>query len=125
MRARKQLVVLALTLPLTAGVAACGSEAQQTVDTAQTCLEATRIANFTPSWNDAEKAKAEAQQKADEAARLAEQAGNATIREHLTNVQNSLQKVADGQVNAQQTGAWLQEQYQNYEALTAACTSEG
>ncbi|QGK71420.1 hypothetical protein GIY23_19595 [Allosaccharopolyspora coralli] len=125
MRARKQLVVLALALPLTAGVAACGSEAQQTADTAQTCLEATRIANFTPNWNDAEQAKTEAQQKADEVAGLAEQAGDATIREHLTNVQNSLQKVADGQVKAEETGAWIQEQYRNYEALTAACTGGG
>lgn len=127
MRARTQLVVAALALPLLAGLTACGEiqQAQETGNKAKICLEAVQIATFAPSWTNLEQARADAQAKADQVAKLVEQTQDATLKQHLEKLHTSIEKVANGEVTPAESAQWMQEQYATYQELTAACSSVG
>lgn len=137
MRARTRIVV-ALLLPLLAGLAACGEiqeaqqglqdanqqiqGAQQSLDSAQACLRAINAANFVPNFADPQKAQADAQAKVTELQQLADQTADRTLQQNLLDVQESVQQVADGKVDIEASAEWTSAQLDKYQAVTTTCS---
>ncbi|MDR7302609.1 hypothetical protein [Haloactinomyces albus] len=137
MRARKQLVAAALALPLLTGAAACGelqeaqegvqraqeniSQAQESLSAVQTCAKAAGAAQFTPNFDNPQQAQAEAQAKAEELGRLAQQTADQTLKQNLLDVQASLEQVASGEITAQNSAQWLQTKLERTQQVLAAC----
>ncbi|MEB3372375.1 hypothetical protein [Saccharopolyspora mangrovi] len=141
MRARMRIVVAVLSLPLLAGLAACGEiqeaqqglqdanqqiqGAQQTLDSAQACLQAINAANFVPNFADPQKAQADAQAKVTELQKLANETGDETLKQNLLDVQDSVQQVADGKVDIEASAEWTSAQLDKYQAVTTTCSRLG
>ncbi|KAA5833580.1 hypothetical protein ABT337_16725 [Saccharopolyspora hirsuta] len=141
MRARKKFVAVALSLPVLVGLAACGQvqeaqqglenanerlqEAQGDLDTASACLEALNVASFMPNFADPEQAKADAQAKVDELRTLADKTADQTLRQNLLDVQQSVQRVADGQVDMDTSIEWTSSQLEKYQQVATTCSKVG
>lgn len=134
MRARKHLAAAVLALPLLAGMTACGgiqqaqegiSNGQQQLDKAQSCLDALKIANFTPSFSDPQQAQADAQAKVQEIQALADRTADQTLKQNLMDVKASVQQVADGQVTLENSADWVLKQLDTYQRVTSTCSQVG
>lgn len=134
MRARKQFVAAALSLPVLVGLAGCGElqqaqesaeQAQQGLDKASACMQALKVANFMPNLADPGKAQADAQAKAEEIGKLAQETSDQTLRQNLLDVQQSVQQVASGEVTVANSAQWLQTQLDKYQQVTTTCSQVG
>ncbi|MDA3647645.1 hypothetical protein LZ318_36430 [Saccharopolyspora indica] len=141
MRARKKFVAVALSLPVLVGLAACGQvqeaqqglenaneqlqNAQESLDTAGACLQALNVASFMPNFADPEQAKADAQAKVDELGQLAEKTADQTLRQNLLDVQQSVQQVAEGQIDLDASADWATAQLEKYQEVATTCSKVG
>ncbi len=130
MRVRKHVVTAALALPLMAGTAGCGElqeakqgldQAQQSIGAAQACSKALQASQFTPNFSDPQQAQEKARAKAEELGKLAEQTGNKTLKQNLLDVQASVERVASGDVTADNAGQWVQGQLERTQKLIRTC----
>lgn len=137
MRARKQLVVAVLALPLMAGVAACGElqeaqqgldqakknidQAQQRLSAAQACAKALKVSQFTPNFSDPQQAREQARAKADELGRLAQQTSDQTLKQNLLDVRDSVERVATGEITLDNSAQWIQEQLTRTQRVIGTC----
>ncbi|WP_235878758.1 hypothetical protein [Saccharopolyspora karakumensis] len=138
MRARMRIAAAIVSLPLLAGLAACGEiqeaqqglqqanqqlqGAQQSLDTAQACLQAINAANFVPNFADPQKAQADAQAKVTEIQQLADRTADETLKQNLLDVQESVQQVADGRIDIEASAEWTSAQLDKYQAVTTTCS---
>ncbi|TWF92953.1 hypothetical protein [Saccharopolyspora dendranthemae] len=138
MRARVRIAAAVLSLPLLAGLAACGEiqeaqeglqnanqqlqGAQQNLDSAQACLQAINAANFVPNFADPQKAQTDAQAKVTELQELANSTADQTLRQNLLDVQDSVQQVADGKVDIEASAEWTSAQLEKYQTVTTTCS---
>ncbi|MER7014108.1 hypothetical protein ABT324_22030 [Saccharopolyspora sp. NPDC000359] len=141
MRARKKFVAVALSLPVLVGLAACSQvqeaqqglenaneqlqDAQDNLDTASACLQALNVASFMPNFADPEQAKADAQAKVDELQALADKTADQTLRQNLLDVQQSVQQVANGQVDMDASLEWTSSQLEKYQQVATTCSKVG
>lgn len=141
MRARKKFVAVALSLPVLVGLAACGQvqeaqqglenaneqiqNAQESLDTAGACMQALNVASFMPNFADPEQAKADAQAKADELRQLADQTADQTLRQNLLDVQQSVEQVANGQIDLDASAEWASTQLEKYQEVATTCSRIG
>lgn len=137
MRARGKLVAAALALPLLTGVAACGemqeaqqglqqakenvNEAQQRLSAAQACAKAMKLAQFTPDFSNPQQAQQEARTKAEKLGKLAEQTSNNDLQQNLRQVQDSVERVANGEVTAQNSAQWIQQKLTRTQKIISTC----
>ena len=138
MRARMRIAAAALALPMAAGLAACGEigqaqqgfqdanqqiqDGQRNLDNAQACGEALNTANFVPNFADPQHAQRDAQAKVQELRRLAERTRDATLKQNLLDVQQSVRQVADGKVSIDTSDDWVTGQLDKYQAVTTTCS---
>jgi cobalamin-dependent methionine synthase I len=134
MRARKRFVVAALSLPLLVGLAACGEvqeaqqglqEANENLDAVSACMQAINVASFMPNFADPQQAQADAQAKAEELRKLAEQTADQTLRQNLLDVQQSVQQVANGEITLKSSAEWTTAQLEKYQQVTTTCSQIG
>ncbi|ASU81280.1 hypothetical protein CDG81_19245 [Actinopolyspora erythraea] len=138
MRIRGKLAVLAIALPLFAGVAACGElqeaqqgvedaqqgveNAQQGLETAQNCAKATGAVNFVPNFSDQQQVREQARSKAEEIGQLAEQTSDQALSDALRDVQQSMQRVSSGEVTIENSAEWTQHKLEQTERVLNICS---
>lgn len=138
MRARKQLVAAALALPLLTGAVACGelqeaqqgvqqaqenvSQAQESLGAVQACAEAADVARFTPDFTNPQQARSEAEAKARKLGELAQQTNDQTLKQNLLDAQDSLDRVASGEITAQNSAQWIQNKLDRTRKILATCS---
>ncbi|MBB5954990.1 hypothetical protein FHS29_001560 [Saccharothrix tamanrassetensis] len=132
MRAGRPVATILLALGLVGAVTGCEAVQQandtanqvgQAADKAQLCIEAVALAGFTPNVSDPQKAVQETQAKADELGKLAEKAGDATLKDAINGVSETMSNVTLNDLNPAQFAEWSQKKLDQAAKLTAACGS--
>ncbi|MFE2750689.1 bacteriophage spanin2 family protein [Actinosynnema sp. NPDC059335] len=130
MRAGRPLATLLLAVGLAAAVSGCEAVQQasdtanqvgQAADKAQLCIEALKLAGFTPDAADPQKAVEETQQKAKELEDLAAKAGDTTLKDAITGVSDTMGNVTLDDLNPSNIAAWSQEKLDRVAKLSNAC----
>ncbi|MFD7656253.1 bacteriophage spanin2 family protein [Actinosynnema sp. NPDC059797] len=130
MRAGRPIATLVLALGLAGAVSGCEAvqEAQNTAnqvgqaaDKAQLCIEALKLAGFTPDATDPQKALEETQQKAQELNDLAAKAGDTTLQDAITGVAGTMNQVTLEDLSPANIAAWSQEKLDQVAKLSNAC----
>jgi hypothetical protein len=131
MRAGRPLATIMLALGLIGAASGCEAVQQasdtanqvgQAADKATVCLEALKLANFTPTATDPQKALEETQKKAEELNALAAKAGDATLKDAITGVSDKMSAVTLEDVNPANAAAWAQEKLDTVSKLSNACS---
>jgi hypothetical protein len=94
----------------------------QAADKATVCIEALKLANFTPTATDPQKALEETQKKAEELNALAAKAGDATLQDAITGVSDKMSNVTLEDLNPANAAAWAQEKLDTVAKLSNACS---
>lgn len=137
MRLRKRIVATSVALPLLAGLPACGvaqeaqqgiqdaqqgvRQAQQGLQAAQACGKALQLAKFAPNWQDPAQARADAAAKAEEIGRVAERTADQTLEQHLRGLQDSVSRVASGEITPQNSAEWTQAKLDKAAKISSVC----
>lgn len=130
MRAGRPLATLLLAVGLAAAVSGCeavqqasdtANEVGQAADKAQLCIEALKLAGFTPDAADPQKAVEETQQKAKELEDLAAKAGDTTLKDAINGVSDTMGNVTLDDLNPSNIAAWSQEKLDRVAKLSNAC----
>ncbi|GAA1278697.1 bacteriophage spanin2 family protein [Saccharothrix xinjiangensis] len=130
MRAGRPIATLVLALGLAGAVSGCEAvqEAQNTAnqvgqaaDKAQLCIDALKLAGFTPDATDPQKALEETQQKAQELNDLAAKAGDTTLQDAITGVAGTMDQVTLDDLSPANIAAWSQEKLDHVAKLSSAC----
>ncbi len=130
MRAGRPVATLLLAMGLAAAVSGCEAVQQasdtansvgQAADKAQLCVEALKLAGFTPDATDPQKALEETQQKAKELNDLAAKAGDTTLQDAITGVSDTMSKVTVEDLNPANIATWSQEKLDQVAKLSNAC----
>ncbi|MBB5806074.1 hypothetical protein F4560_005842 [Saccharothrix ecbatanensis] len=131
MRAGRPLATIMLALGLIGAASGCEAVQQasdtanqvgQAADKATVCIEALKLANFTPTATDPQKALEETQKKAEELNALAAKAGDATLKDAITGVSDKMSAVTLEDVNPANAAAWAQEKLDTVSKLSNACS---
>ncbi|MFI9007337.1 bacteriophage spanin2 family protein [Actinosynnema sp. NPDC053489] len=130
MRAGRPVATFLLAMGLAAAVSGCEAVQQasdtanqvgQAADKAQLCIDALKLAGFTPDATDPQKALEETQQKAKELEGLAAKAGDATLRDAINGVSDTMGKVTVEDLNPANIASWSQEKLDQVAKLSNAC----
>lgn len=130
MRARRPFVAALLALGLVGALSACdavqgasnaANEAGAAIDKVKLCTDAIALAGFSPSTTDPQKALDETRAKADELNKLAEKAGDATLRDAINGVSDTMSSVTLSDFDPAKLAAWSQKKLDQAAKLTAAC----
>jgi hypothetical protein len=131
MRAGRPLATIMLALGLIGAASGCEAVQQasdtanqvgQAADKATVCIEALKLANFTPTATDPQKALEETQKKAEELNALAAKAGDATLQDAITGVSDKMSSVTLEDLNPANAAAWAQEKLDTVAKLSNACS---
>jgi hypothetical protein len=131
MRAGRPLATIMLALGLIGAASGCEAVQQasdtanqvgQAADKATVCIEALKLANFTPTATDPQKALEETQKKAEELNALAAKAGDATLQDAITGVSDKMSNVTLEDLNPANAAAWAQEKLDTVAKLSNACS---
>lgn len=131
MRAGRPLATIMLALGLIGVASGCEAVQQasdtanqvgQAADKATLCIEALKLANFTPDAADPQKALEETQKKAEELNALAAKAGDTTLKDAITGVSDTMSNVTLEDLNPANAAAWAQEKLDTVAKLSNACS---
>ncbi|MBP2325080.1 hypothetical protein JOF56_005465 [Kibdelosporangium banguiense] len=126
----KRLATVVLGAGLVFALAGCDAiqQAQQTADsvssgvnTATVCVDAIRVAGFTPDSADPQAAVDKAKATGDELTALAAKAGDTTVNQAINDLATTM-KATTVQDLASGPAAWLQRKADQVSALTKACS---
>jgi hypothetical protein len=130
MRAGRPVAILLLALGLVGAVSGCEAVQQasdtanqvgQAADKATICIEAIKLAGFTPDATDPQKALEETQKKAQELNDLAAKAGDATLQDAITGAADTMNKVTLEDLSPANIATWVEQKSDQVAKLTAAC----
>ena len=130
MRAGRPVATLLLAMGLAAAVSGCEAVQQasdtanqvgQAADKAQLCIDALKLAGFTPDATDPQKALEETQKKAQELNDLAAKAGDATLKDAITGVSDTMSNVTVDDLNPANIATWSQQKLDQVAKLSNAC----
>lgn len=130
MRAGRPIATVMLALGLVGAVSGCeavqdaqnaANEVGQAADKAQLCIDALKLAGFTPDATDPQKALEETQQKAQELNDLAAKAGDATLKDAIGGVANTMNQVTLEDLSPANIASWSQEKLDQVAKLSNAC----
>ncbi|WP_433265582.1 bacteriophage spanin2 family protein [Actinosynnema sp. CS-041913] len=130
MRAGRPVATILLALGLVGAVSGCGAVQQANdtanqvgaaADKAQLCVEALSLAGFTPNVSDPQKALDETQAKAEELNKLAEKAGDATLKDAINGVSDTMSNVTLNDLDPTRLADWTQKKVDQVAKLSAAC----
>ncbi|WP_073488143.1 hypothetical protein [Streptoalloteichus hindustanus] len=120
------LLTTAVVGPLLAlGLSGCGAldSASNAVDKAQICSKAiSAVTGFNPSLSDPARSVDEAQKKADELRRLADQTSDANLQRELREMADSLGQLKLSDVNPQNMAAWADQKVKQLDDLRRSCS---
>jgi hypothetical protein len=131
MRAGRPVATFLLALGLVGAVSGCEAVQQasdtanqvgQAADKATLCIEALKLAGFTPDATDPQKALEETQRKAQELNDLAAKAGDTTLQDAITGVSDTMSKVTLEDLNPANIATWSQEKLDQVAKLSNACS---
>ncbi|GAB2980944.1 bacteriophage spanin2 family protein [Saccharothrix stipae] len=131
MRAGRPVATFLLAMGLAAAVSGCEAVQQasdtanqvgQAADKAQVCIDALQLANFVPDSTDPQKALEETQKKAQELNDLAAKAGDATVKDAITGMSDTMSKVTLEDLNPANAAAWTQAKLDQVAKLSKACS---
>lgn len=126
----KRLVPVALGAGLLIAISGCDAvqEVQQTADqvgnaatTAQVCVDAIRIAGFTPDTADPQAAVDKAKTTGDELSALAAKAGDTTVNQAINDLATTMRETTVADL-ANGPAEWLKQKADQVAALTKACS---
>jgi hypothetical protein len=132
MRGSRSVATVLLTLGLAGAAAGCdavndatnaANSVSDTANKVQLCLDAVKLMSFTPDLSNPQAAVDEAQKKAAEMTKLAEKAGDATVKSALESAAAQLNKVTVQDLNPASAATWLQQKTDQLNALNTACGS--
>ncbi len=130
MRAGRPVATILLALGLAGAASGCGAvqqasdaadQANQTIDKVKLCTEALALAGFTPNTADPQKALEETQAKADELGKLAEKAGDTTLKDAITGVSSTMANVTLTDFDPSKLADWTQQKLDQVAKLSSAC----
>ncbi|NUT93834.1 MAG: bacteriophage spanin2 family protein [Saccharothrix sp.] len=130
MRAGRPVATILLALGLVGAVSGCEAVQQaqdtansvgQAADKAQLCLEALSLAGFTPSAADPQKAVEETQAKAKELEALAAKAGDATLKDAINGVSDSMGQLSAADLDPAKLAEWTSKKLETVNKLSQAC----
>jgi hypothetical protein len=126
----KRLVPVVLGAGLLIAISGCEAvqEVQQTADqvgnaasTAQVCVEAIRIAGFTPDTADPQAAVDKAQSTGDELSALAAKAGDTTVNQAINDLASTMKETTVSDLT-NGPAEWVKQKADQVSALTKACS---
>ncbi|GAA3842413.1 bacteriophage spanin2 family protein [Saccharothrix violaceirubra] len=130
MRAGRPVATILLALGLAGAISGCEA-VQQASDTANQvgnaadkvtlCVEALKLAGFTPDATDPQKAVEETQKKAEELNALAAKAGDTTLKDAITGVSTTMSQVTVQDLSPASIAEWSQKKLDQFNALSKAC----
>ncbi|MFD1148205.1 bacteriophage spanin2 family protein [Saccharothrix hoggarensis] len=130
MRAGRPVATFLLALGLVGAVSGCeavqqasdtANQVNQAADKATLCIEALKLAGFTPDTADPQKAMEETQKKAQELNDLAAKAGDTTLKDAITGVSDTMSNVTVQDLDPSNFAAWSQEKLDQVAKLSNAC----
>ncbi|WHT18414.1 bacteriophage spanin2 family protein [Crossiella sp. CA-258035] len=130
MRAARPVATALLTLGLFGALAGCGAvqEAANTANKvgdaankATLCIDALKLASFTPNVADPQKAVEETQKKAKEMEALAAKAGDTTLKGALDGMAKTMNEVTLKDFGPESVANWMKEKADQVAKLTTAC----
>ena len=131
MRAGRPVATILLALGLVGAASGCEAVQQASdtanqvgnaADKAQLCVEALQLAGFTPNSADPQKAVEESQAKAEELNKLAEKAGDTTLKDAITGVSDTMSQVTLSDLDPARFAEWSQKKLDQVQKLSNACT---
>jgi hypothetical protein len=90
-------------------------------DKAQLCIDAIKLAGFTPDATDPQQALEETQKKAEELNALAAKAGDATLKDAITGVSDTMSNVTLEDLGPANITTWVAQKADQAAKLTSAC----
>jgi hypothetical protein len=130
MRAGRPVATLVLALGLAGAVAGCDTVQQatdtanqvgQAADKASLCIDALKLAGFTPDATDPAKAVDETKKKAEELEALAGKAADTTLKQAIQGVSEQMSKVTLDDLSPASIATWTQAKLDAVSALSNAC----
>ncbi|CAL9674548.1 hypothetical protein SUDANB95_07739 [Actinosynnema sp. ALI-1.44] len=130
MRAGRPVATILLALGLVGAVSGCEAVQQaqdtansvgQAADKAQLCLDALALAGFTPNTADPQKAVQETQAKAEELEKLAAQAGDATLKDAINGVSDTMGQLTVNDLDPAKLAEWTSKKLETVNKLSQAC----
>ncbi|WP_309117199.1 bacteriophage spanin2 family protein [Saccharothrix sp.] len=130
MRAGRPVATILLALGLVGAVSGCEAVQQaqdtansvgQAADKAQLCLDALKLAGFTPNAADPQKAVQETQAKAEELEKLAAKAGDATLKDAITGVSDTMSQLTVNDLDPAKLAEWTSKKLETVNKLSQAC----
>lgn len=130
MRAGRPVATILLALGLVGAVSGCEAVQQaqdtansvgQAADKAQLCLDALSLAGFTPNASDPQKAVEETQAKAKELEALAAKAGDATLKDAINGVSDSMGQLTAADLDPAKLADWTSKKLETVNKLSQAC----
>ncbi|GAA1347081.1 bacteriophage spanin2 family protein [Saccharothrix algeriensis] len=130
MRAGRPVATILLALGLVGAVSGCeavqqasdtANDVNSAIDKGKVCADALVLANFTPSASDPQKALEETQAKADELGKLADQAGDTTLKDAINGVSDTMSNVTLNDLDPTRLADWTQKKLDQVEKLANAC----
>jgi hypothetical protein len=115
------MLTLALLLAGCDTVQEASDSVGRATDKASICVEALKLAGFSPDLADPEQAAKDAQKTAEDLNRLANQTADTTLRDALTDMSNKVGELNPGNLKPSDVTRWAGEKVATVDALTRAC----
>ncbi|WNV90754.1 bacteriophage spanin2 family protein [Umezawaea sp. Da 62-37] len=132
MRGSRSVATMTLALGLAFAASGCDAVNEATnaansvgdaANKVQLCVDAVRLMGFTPDLSNPQAAVDDAHKKAEEMTKLAEQAGDTTLKQALTDASTQLSSVTLSDLDPASGATWLQQKLDKLNALNSACAS--
>ncbi|GGM59113.1 hypothetical protein GCM10012275_32860 [Longimycelium tulufanense] len=125
MRIAGPRVALALAAPLLVlALGGCDSlnQVSEGLDKAEACTKALSAAGYSPDPSKGQQAVDEAQRKADELRKLAEQVSDANLQQQLRETADQMGQLQLSDLDPSKLMSWTNERLQRVDRLTRACS---
>ncbi|PRY43698.1 bacteriophage spanin2 family protein [Umezawaea tangerina] len=132
MRGSRSVATIVLALGLAGAASGCDAVNEATnaansvgnaANKVQLCIDAVKLMGFTPDLSNPQAAVDDAHKKAEEMTKLAEQAGDTTLKQALTDASTQLSSVTLSDLDPTSAATWLQQKLDKLNALNSACAS--
>ncbi|GLZ43285.1 bacteriophage spanin2 family protein [Actinokineospora sp. NBRC 105648] len=124
---RSRLATVLAAAALLSGLTACEavtnatSAASNATDKAGICVEALKLANFTPSAQNVEKTAEDAKRTADDLTALAEKSPDAALREALNDMSDKVSELTVPNLDPTSITSWAKNKVDAVNTLSQAC----
>ncbi|KAA2264606.1 hypothetical protein F0L68_05750 [Solihabitans fulvus] len=117
----RSIAVTLAAVGLAGGLVGC-SAAAEAKDKASVCVDALKLGGFTPDLSDPAKSVEDAHRKAEELGKLADQAGDTTLRDALKGMAQKLTSVKVSDFDPQSVQNWVNSKVSDLDTLRKACS---